>query len=119
MNQLVNDFQNHSISQSVDIDNICNQIMNSGIDYDERKELYEFLELKKAGIKVLRQSDERYMRYLSGIDIWEIDGVSYEYIRTNIKNYLDLETNKENAIQKLKMMRIIDKQIQEVIEKID
>ena len=119
MNQLVSDFQNHSIAESKDIDNLCNKMVNSGIEYDERQELYEFLELKKAGIKVLRQSDERYMRYLNGIDIWEIDGVSYEYIRTNIKNYLDLETNKENVIQKLKLMRIIDKQIQEVIEKMD
>lgn len=119
MNQLVSDFQNHSISQNNDIDSLCNQMVNSGIEYDERQELYEFLELKKAGIKVLRQTDERYMRYLKGIDIWEIDGVSYEYIRTNIKNYLDLPTNKENVIQKLKLMRIIDKQLQEVIERID
>ena len=94
MNKLINDFQNHSIEKSDDdVDRLCNQMINSGIEYDERKELYEFLELKKAGIKVLRQTDERYTRYLNGIDIWEIDGVSYEYIRENIKKYLNFETN--------------------------
>lgn len=115
MNQLINDFQSHSISNDA-IDKLCNQMVNSGIEYDERKELYEFLELKKAGIKVMRQTDERYARYLNGIDIWEIDGVSYEYIRENIKHYLSLETNKENAIAKLKLMKLIDKQLQQVIE---
>lgn len=117
MNKLINDFQNHSIEKSDDdVDRLCNQMINSGIEYDERKELYEFLELKKAGIKVLRQTDERYTRYLNGIDIWEIDGVSYEYIRENIKKYLNFETNKDNAISKLKLMKLIDTQIKKVIE---
>lgn len=119
MNQLVNDFQNHSISNNSEIESLCNKMVSSGIEYDERQELYEFLELKKAGIKVIRQTDERYSRYLNGIDIWEIDGVSYEYIRENIKTFLNIETIKENIIAKLKLMRMIDKQLQEVIEKVN
>jgi hypothetical protein len=119
MNQLVNDFQHHSISNTSEIESLCNQMINSDIEYDERRELYDFLELKKAGVKVIRQTDERYSRYLKGIDIWEIDGESYEYIRENIKTFLNIETIKENLITKLKLMRIIDKQLKEVIERID
>lgn len=119
MNQLITNFKNHSISPSIDIESLCNKISNSGIEYDERKELYECLELKTAGIKVLHQTDERYMRYLKGIDIWEIDEVSYEYIRDNIINYLNLITNKENLVQKLKLMRTIDKQLKSMIEHVE
>jgi hypothetical protein len=119
MEQLVNKFENQYISQSVDIDSICNQLINSGIDYDERSELFDFLSLKMAGKSELVKTDERYARYLRGIDIWEIDGVSYEYIRENIKHFLSMETNDNNLIKKLKLMRKIDKQIKEVIETID
>ena len=119
MEQLVNNFQKQSISPNVDIDSICNQLSNAGIEYDERNELFDFLSLKMAGKSELVKTDERYLRYLRGIDIWEIDGISYEYIRENIKTFLNMETTDKNLIKKLKMMRKIDKQIKEVIEALE
>jgi hypothetical protein len=119
MNSLISEMQKTTISPTIDIDSICNQMLNSGIDYDERSELFEFLQLKLAGKSELAKTDERYARYLRGIDIWEIDGVSYEYIRENIKTYFSIELTESNMIMKLKFMRKIDKQLKEVIENLD
>lgn len=119
MEQLVSNFQKQSISPSVDIDSICNQLTNAGLEYDERNELFDFLSLKMAGRSELIKTDERYARYLRGIDIWEINGVSYEYIRENIKVYLSMDSNEENLITKLKLMRKIDKQLKKIIEELE
>lgn len=121
MNSLINQFENQSISSmsEKDIDAICNKMSYAGIDYDERNELFEFLSLKKGGMSDIMKTDERYTRYLRGIDIWEIDGISYEYIKKNIQKYLNLPSNESNLIKKLKWMRIIDKQLQEVIQEVD
>jgi hypothetical protein len=121
MNKLISDFQKQSISSipsmsDNDIDAICSKMSYAGIDYDERSELFDFLSLKMAGMSDIMKTDERYSRYLRGIDIWEIDGVSYEYIRENIKKYLSVPSNEGNLIKKLKLMRIIDKQIKCMIE---
>jgi len=121
MNNLITEFQKQSISSipsmsDNDIDAICSKMSYAGIDYDERSELFDFLSLKMAGMSDIMKTDERYSRYLRGIDIWEIDGVSYEYIRENIKKYLSAPSNEGNLIKKLKLMRIIDKQIKCMIE---
>jgi hypothetical protein len=116
MNSLISGMQKQSISPTIDIDSICNQMSMSGIEYDERSELFDFLGLKMAGKSELAKTDERYTRYVRCIDIWEIDGVSYEYIRENIKNYLSIDTNESNIRMKLKLMRKIDKQIKEMID---
>lgn len=119
MEQIIQKFETQAISPCVDIDKMCNQLSNAGIEYDERSELYDFLELKMAGKSELVKTDERYARYLRGIDIWEIDGVSYEYIKENIKMFLSIETNDKNLVKKLKLMRKIDKQINEIIQTSD
>lgn len=121
MNKLISDFQKQSISSMSDndIDAICNKMSYAGIEYDERSELFDFLSLKMAGMSDVIKTDERYSRYLRGIDIWEIDGVSYEYIRENIKKYLSIQSNEDNLIKKLKFMRIIDKQLKSIIENIE
>jgi hypothetical protein len=116
MEQIINKFENQSISPYVDIDILCNKISNSDIEYDELNELLEFISIKTGGKSELIKTDERYSRYLRGISIWTIDGVSYEYIRNNIKMYLSMETNDNNIITKLKMMSMIDKQLKEVID---
>lgn len=108
--------ENKTILSCIDIDSICNQMSNSGIEYDERNELLEFVSIKTGGKSELIKTDERYSRYLRGIRIWEIDGISYEYIRDNIKMYLSIETNESNIITKLNMMRTIDNQLKEVID---
>jgi hypothetical protein len=119
MNSLISELQKTTISPSFDIDSICNKMSNTGIEYDERSELFDFLGLKMAGKSELVKTDERYIRYLRGIDIWEIDGISYDYICENIKTYFSIELTESNMIMKLKLMRKIDKQIKEVIEKLD
>ena len=87
------------------------------IEYDEQTELFDFLQLKLAGKSDLYKTDERYSRYLRGVDIWEINGICYEYIRETIKRYLSIDTNESsNLMIKLKLMRMIDKQIKEVID---
>lgn len=108
--------ENKTIMPCIDIDSICNKMSNSGIEYDERYELLEFVSIKTGGKSELIKTDERYSRYLRGIRIWEIDGISYEYIRDNIKMYLSMETNENNIITKLNMMRTIDNQLKEVID---
>jgi hypothetical protein len=45
MEQLINKFENQSISPYVDIDILCNKISNSGIEYDELNELLEFISI--------------------------------------------------------------------------
>ena len=115
MEELINNFQNKTISPCVDIDIICNKLSNADIEYDERNELFEFLSIKMGGKLELIKTDERYSRYLRGISIWTIDGISYEHIRNNIKEYLSMETNDKNIIKKLKMMGNIDKQLKEII----
>ncbi len=119
MNSLISELQKTTISPSIDIDSICNKMSKTGIEYDERGELFDFLKLKMAGKSELLKTDERYTRYLRGIDIWEIDGVSYEYLRENIKMFLSIELTESNMMIKLKCMRKIDKQLKEVIDNLD
>jgi hypothetical protein len=118
MEQLIRNFKEQSISQSIDIDSICDKLSNTMIEYDEYSELFEFLNLKMAGKSDLIKTDERYVRYLRGIDIWIIGNTSYEYIRDNIILYLSLETNNTNLIKKLKLMRTIDLQLKGILDNI-
>ena len=120
MEQLVSEFANQSIND-IDIDNdidmLCDKISSSEIEYDEIQELEECLSIKSAGRKVLLKTQERYEIYISGIEIWEIDDISYYHIKDNIVEYLSIPlSNKEYLIMKLKLMRKIDKQIMKMIQ---
>ena len=96
---------------------LCDKISSSEIEYDEFQELEECLSIKSAGRKVLLKTQERYERYISGIEIWEIDDISYYHIKDNIVEYLSIPlSNKEYLIMKLKLMRKIDKQIMKMIQ---
>jgi len=116
MEQLVIEFANLSLGDS-DIDMLCDKISNSDIEYNERQELEECLSIKVAGKTVLLRTQERYQRYMDGIEIWEIDDISYYHIKDNIVEYLSIPlSNKDNLIIKLKLMRKIDKQIMNMIQ---
>jgi hypothetical protein len=116
------------VNQSIDMDidsnmdmdmyDICNKMSNSRI-YDERQEVFDSLNLKFAGKSDLLKADERYMRYLRDIEVWDIYEESYEYVRENIKKYLSIETTDKNLLIKLKMMRMIDKQFKHIIELVE
>lgn len=102
--------------ENFDIDSICDRLSNTYIEYDERNELFEFITLKNAGKAELIKTDERYLRYLRGVSVWEINGVSYDYIRDNINLYLSIETNDSTLLYKLNLMRQIDKQLKDAVD---
>jgi len=82
---------------------------------DERDEL-NYSNSKKFGeMRLIVNATVRYNRYLSGIDVWEIGDVSYEYIRDNINTYLSIQDTVENIELKIKWMEIIDNQIKVAI----
>ena len=70
------------------MNNLCDQMSNVNIIYDERKELIDSMKIKLRDIDI-KKVDERYNRYLNGINLWEIDGFSYENIRENINLYFN------------------------------
>lgn len=111
MKTIINKLQNLSIDNSDNIDNICNKLINVDIEYNERAELEYFLNIKMAGLSDIIKTDERYTRYIRGINNWE----GYENIERNIKLFLNLESNELNLIKKLKLMRLIDIQLSKAI----
>jgi len=116
MDQLTEAFKKHSLSNNVsDVDSICHGMSNAVIEYDERKELFECIDMKFIGEEELLRTDERYTRYIKYIYDWEINGVSYEYIRDNIYMYLSMKTNEMNLMKKIMLMNLIDNQIKNVI----
>ena len=82
---------------------------------DEREELNYSDYKKYSKNRLIKNATERYNRYMSGIDIWQVGDVSYDYIRENIKTYLSIQTIQENISTKLKWMELIDNQIKEAI----
>lgn len=103
----------------MDIDNLCEKLSNSILEYDERNELIEFANLKIISEADLIATDDRYSRYLRGVSIWEVNGKSYEYIRDNIKLYLNTQTNASTIIYKLNMMRNIDGELKKMIDSLE
>ena len=82
---------------------------------DERDELNYSNNKIYTEIRVIKNATERYNRYLSGIDIWQVGDISYDYIRDNIMTYLSIQTIQENIPSKLRWMEIIDNQIKAAI----
>ena len=82
---------------------------------DEREELDYSNNRRYSENRLIKNATERYNRYMSGIDIWQVGDVSYDYICENIKTYLSIQTNKENISTKLKWMEVIDSQIKAAI----
>lgn len=93
------------------MNDLCNQMSNVNIIYDERKELIETMKIELRDIDI-KKVDERYTRYLNGINLWEIDGFSYENIRENINLYFSIDIFNK----KIHLIKIIDKQLIEMLE---
>jgi hypothetical protein len=114
MEQIVNNLKKISIDNSCEelgLENICDKLIDVNIEYDERCELNYFLNIKIAGLSDIKKTDERYSRYLRGINNWE----GCENIVRNIKIFLKIESNDCNLIKKLKLMRLIDIQLSQEI----
>ena len=82
---------------------------------DEREELNYSNIKRHSENRLIKNATERYNRYMSGIDIWQVGDVSYDYIRENIKTYLSIQTIQENIPSNLRWMEIIDNQIKDAI----
>ena len=82
---------------------------------DERDELNYSDYKRYSEMRIINRTTERYKRYISGIDIWQVGDISYDYIRDNIMTYLSIQTIEENIPSKLRWMEIIDNQIKEAI----
>jgi len=111
MEQIINNLKNISIDNLTEIDSICDKLIDVNIEYNERYELDYFLNIKMAGLSDVKKTDERYSRYLRGINNWE----GCKNIEKNIKIFLSLESNDLNLIKKLKLMRLIDIQLSKEI----
>ena len=98
------------------MNDLCNLLNTASIDYDESKELEHFASLTTFNKQVLIESDERYQRYLQGINYWYINQVSYEYIKDNIVKFLQIKNTNKNMIIKLKLMKYIDKEFLKILE---
>jgi hypothetical protein len=98
-----------------DINSLCDMFKKTTIEYDEYEELIEALQLDCIRLYDIKKTDERYIRYLS-ID-WNINGISLQYIRNDIEFYLSIPTKNDNIFEKFKLMRQIDIQIIDIINK--
>lgn len=96
------------------MDDLCDQFININLEFDECKELMKYIEMNFISIKEIKKSKERYLRYLKGIDIWEVEGVSYKYIRDNIIDFLNV--NDDDYVQRLTLMKKIDMQIKIMLD---
>jgi hypothetical protein len=99
------------------LDDICSSMENTKVKFHEGNELYSFYNKEKYDIHDVYETDDRYQRYLRGIDCWIRGGKSYEYIRDGIMDYLKYPTNLQTIDIKIKLMKIIDLQIINVLEK--
>lgn len=112
--------ENLDISDSrdiFDISDICDQISEIKINYDECQELFDYIEKQIFNKTELKNTQKRYLRYLEGIDIWVIDGVSYEYIYENIITFLNMYEANCGTKELVHLMRIIDMQLKGMLEK--
>lgn len=101
-----------------EIDDLCNQMKKkTKVYYDERKELEEFLEKDSTEIDLddLKETEERYKRYLNGITVWKKGRKNFEYIKTDMETYLNEPSTSKNYFEKRKLMRKIDKELMDVI----
>jgi hypothetical protein len=96
---------------------LCSKMKKSGIQFDEGQELYSFYEKNRFTLSDIKETNERYQRYLDGISCWQQRGKSYEYVRDNIITYLRIPTNKETLELKLQWMKKIDFQLIEILER--
>ena len=91
------------------------EVFNNHNIIDEREELLYSDYKIYSEMRIINRTTERYKRYISGIDTWQVGDISYDYIRENINTYLSIQTIQENIPSKLRWMEIIDNQIKAAI----
>jgi hypothetical protein len=98
-------------------DDLCELLDYTSMNYDERKELYEHLTNKIVNMDTIHDTDDRYNRYLRGIDVWHDKKNNYEFIKNDMISYLQIPSTEENFMIKYRLMRKIDHAFQQVLEK--
>ena len=109
------------ISDDTDMDILCKQILNIEVsecdEFSEYKELQKSLLIRHFNKDVLEKTKIRYNKYISNIDIWEINNISFYHIRDDIMIFLNIPTlNIESMKYKLKLMRKIDSELIHMIK---
>lgn len=104
-----------------EMDILCKQVLNLEVsecsEFSEYKELKKSLSIKQFNKDVLEKTKIRYNRYISNIDIWEIDNISFYHIKDDIMMFLNIPIlNFESMKYKLKLMRKIDKELVHMIK---
>ena len=79
---------------------------------DECSILEEWYKKKSIAISDLYQIDERYNRYLNRIIYWKDNQENdYNYIRTKIIEFVNIDNNAITLAYKFKLMKYIDGEI--------
>lgn len=102
------------------MEKLTEKINKLNTDYDECAELNENVNLKFAGFYELKLTRERYIRYLNGITVWELDDTDMWYLRDLILKFVK-ETNnmkKTDMTLYLKMMKRIDRELKNMVDTI-
>lgn len=81
MNTLLKNFKTISINNN--IDNLCDILENSSVEYDE------YQELEEDNYDDINVTIERYQRYIRYMNIWEVNGVCYLYIYHLISEFIN------------------------------
>lgn len=104
------------------MDELTESINSLNTEYSEYTELKDNVNLKLAGYTELKLTRERYLRYLDGIKIWDIDELNIDawYIKDLIVNFVKetkmISKSESFLIKYLKMMKKIDRELKKVVD---
>jgi hypothetical protein len=97
------------------VEQLCKMMKSSSVEFDEREELEDFVSKKYMNLDDISQTDDRYRRYLEGIQCWIYKGKSFLYIKEGLEQFIQIPSIPENFSKKVKWMRKIDKEIMNVL----
>ena len=85
--------------------NLEELMAKTNINYNELNDLQVASNLNRVNKDFIKQTEERYHRYLTGIEVWQ----NHENLKDAIYRFLSLPYNtRDEMIVKVKLMRKID-----------
>lgn len=113
MNTLVNSLNNLSFED--DLPSIDSLNIDDDEDNEEHYILIDMLNTKVYHRDMIKETKIRYLRYLKEINVWRINGISYEYIKIQIDIFLKLASKmyKKDTQEMLEGIRYIDNQLKQ------
>ena len=119
---LCSKISNCMMSEEMNIESLCDDMLNIDIRYNEFNELKEAIRIiagdcsDKVKWYIVEKTQERYIRYLTNINIWEHDCKSCLYLRDKIIKYVNIPiVNFQSVYSKFELMRQIDLDIIKII----